>query len=450
MQILHLKKGHDINAAGTPPPTIATAPPPRQVAMLPSRLLHVSPRLLVRKEDRVRQGSPLFSDKKMPEIQYLSPGCGRVADIVFGPRRAVERIVIELSDTEDAETFPVIPENLLPTIERDRLIHSLLESGVWPFVRALPFRGVAPPGGPMPELLIVSAGDGDPFQPLAPAWLKGNESLFAHGLAILRKLAKRVIVGIAEADAEFFQPLIPEGEDVRLVPWRGPYPIHDPGVLLYHLKSAAAENRSWYVNGQDVLLIAEALREGRYPISRMVAVGGTTAGKTGHVRTRMGAPLALLAPEADPKARRVTGGLLTGFASGPDGFLGLYETSLTVLPEGDHREFLGFARPGWHRPSFSRTFLSTFRRTPFEMDCNTHGEERSCVNCGYCAQVCPVDILPQYTMKALAADEIEEALTLGLLDCVECGLCSYVCPSKVELTRIMKTARAAYFKEMSA
>jgi Na+-transporting NADH:ubiquinone oxidoreductase subunit A len=81
------------------------------------------------------------------------------------------------------------------------------------------------------------------------------------------------------------------------------------------------------------------------------------------------------------------------------------------------------------------------------MDSGMHGEERACVNCGSCTRICPVDILPQFTIKCLVADAIEEALAHGLLDCVECGLCSYVCPSKIELREILRKAKYDYYME---
>jgi Na+-transporting NADH:ubiquinone oxidoreductase subunit A len=68
----------------------------------------------------------------------------------------------------------------------------------------------------------------------------------------------------------------------------------------------------------------------------------------------------------------------------------------------------------------------------------------------HCADVCPVDILPQMTYKAILAEEVEESLAHGLLDCVECGLCSYVCPAKIELTETLKKAKAAYAREKGA
>ena len=120
---------------------------------------------------------------------------------------------------------------------------------------------------------------------------------------------------------------------------------------------------------------------------------------------------------------------------------------MTVLPAGNKTEFLGFLRPGWRKPSRSRAFLSALNRGPFTLDNGKHGEERACVNCGSCARVCPVDILPQFTIKSVLAGEVEESLSHGLLDCVECGLCTYVCPSKIELNGILRQARRDYYKE---
>jgi Na+-transporting NADH:ubiquinone oxidoreductase subunit A len=127
--------------------------------------------------------------------------------------------------------------------------------------------------------------------------------------------------------------------------------------------------------------------------------------------------------------------------------MGFYETSLLVIPEGDEKEFFGFIRPGFDKPSRSRAFLSHFNQSPFPMDCNRHGEDRACVNCGFCAEVCPVDILPQFTYKSILVEEIEEALDHGLLDCVECGLCTYVCPSKIELFDVLTNTKKAYYVE---
>jgi Na+-transporting NADH:ubiquinone oxidoreductase subunit A len=83
------------------------------------------------------------------------------------------------------------------------------------------------------------------------------------------------------------------------------------------------------------------------------------------------------------------------------------------------------------------------------MTTNVNGGRRACIACGYCADVCPVDIWPQMTLKSILAEEVEEYLAQGLLDCVECGLCTYVCPSKIELAATLQAAKHAYRKEQA-
>ena len=127
--------------------------------------------------------------------------------------------------------------------------------------------------------------------------------------------------------------------------------------------------------------------------------------------------------------------------------MGLFDTTLNILTDNPEEELFGFIRPGISKPSVSRTFLSSLLNPPLEPDCNLHGEERACVNCGYCARICPVDLEPSFLMKALLSDDIEDALSFGLLDCCRCGLCTYACPSKIELTHLLSNGITAYYKD---
>ena len=140
---------------------------------------------------------------------------------------------------------------------------------------------------------------------------------------------------------------------------------------------------------------------------------------------------------------------VTGFGTDPHSYLGLFETALSLIPEGNRKgELLGLFRPGYRKASYSRVFLSALNNEDLPMNCSVHGGDRACIACGYCALVCPVDILPQFTLKAILAGEVEEALQHGLLDCVECGLCSYVCPSKIDLFETLKNAKADFYREL--
>jgi len=284
-------------------------------------------------------------------------------------------------------------------------------------------------------------------------YLTGKTNLFNFGIRILQKLAKNVEVSVAGDDLS--NDLPNDLSNDLAIPvtqtFSGEYPVDDPGVQLYHIRKSSAENRSWYVNGQDVLHIARCFKFGAYPVERIMVSAGSRAQKRKHLRTRAGIPLSLIAGDDftdNGDTRLIAGGVFTGYTGSVETFVGFYENSVALIPEGNKDEFFGFVRPGFSKPSFSRAFLSVFNTSKADYDCSCHGEERACVNCGSCAKVCPVDILPQFTLKSALADELEEALAHGLLDCAECGLCTYVCPSKITLCNALKQAKRDYYREM--
>jgi len=442
MEKIHYTAGLDLAIKGTPSEDLCVAPEPDCVAAIPEKIPFIKPKLHVREGEPVRRGSLLYTDKRSPEIRFLSPGGGQVAEIQFGPRRVIQKIVIDLDASEKNETFiQVKPEQLL-SVDRTDLVQALVLGGQWPLFRELPFHNIPEPST-LPPLIVVCLDRSDPFSPSPQIYLKGKEDLFRFGLELLYKLASKVLVTLSKKAAD--------GNDVIKAlathVCSGPFPAGDPGALVYRVKQSSKENSAWYINGQDVLLMAELISTGRYPVDRVYTVGGEKVDHCCHVRARLGYPLANLVDVTLERTRLVAGGLLSGYTLAPDSFMGFYETSLTALTDGSMDELFGFARGGFSKISASRTFFSRFNRHPLTVDCGLHGEERACINCGYCTPVCPVEIIPHYLLKCVLADEIDEALALGLLDCTECGLCTFVCPSKIDLCSTFIQARGDYRKE---
>ena len=446
MQKLTVKKGYRFRMAGAPAPELVSLPAPAQVAALPERIPHIKPRLHVKEGDSVQIGSQLFEDKRNPHFKFLSPGGGTIRSIAFGPRRVIQSIIIDRQAEQEPEVgFSAITEEALAQIDRDQLVTHILDGGMWWVFRELPFRNLPAPDA-LPPLILVGLDAKEPFQASPAVYLKDREQLLIYGLKVLNTLASgKVVVYADEAERDIAQ----QAGQWLTHTVTGNYPSDDPGTVLYHIKTRAAENRAWFVAGQDLLSLAYLLREGRYPTQRIVAVGGSSAPGRRHYRTRLGAPLHQLVnvDQLTGTERFVVGGLFRGYASSASGFMGLYETALNVVPEGGEAEFLALFNPGISRPSYSRTFLSKLNPKYLVYNCNVHGDLRACIACMHCADVCPVDLLPQMIYKAIHAEEVEEYLELGLLDCVECGLCSYVCPSKIELSPTFVTTKAAYAKE---
>lgn len=441
---IKVNKGYSPRITGRLTSKLHRAGKPEKVALLPEKIPFIKPRLLLKKGDRIKKGTPLIEDRRNPDIRFLSPGGGRIEAVNLGPRRVIREVVIELDREEEEETFDRLGYGDIDRIKREELVAMIIRGGLWPLFKELPFRDYPSPGT-VPPGIIVNLEKPETHSPMPEVYLSGHSDLLLYGLKIAAKLAEKIFVFTNRSEKRL------SGDISRMITHRvtGAYPAADPGVLLYHTKKTARENHSWYIYAQDLLLLAALFKEGVYPVERVFAVSGSASSYQGHVFSRAGAPLSHISAKRAESGRvtHIVGGLFNGYALPSDSYMGFFETSLSLLPPGDDEEFFGFMRPGFKKPSHSRTFLSYFNRSPLDADCGMHGDARPCVNCGKCAAVCPVDILPQFTFKCMVADEIEEALAHGLLDCVECGLCSYVCPSKVELAHTFINAKAQYHKE---
>jgi Na+-transporting NADH:ubiquinone oxidoreductase subunit A len=439
-----VKKGYNLNITGVPSSVIQHLDTPVFVAMLPEKIPFIKPKLLVKIGDKVNIGSPLFEDKKTSYLKFMSPGGGVVHAVNFGPRRTIKEIVIKIDPKENQESFDPLSEQDLDRISQNDLVQALVHGGMWHFIKELPF-GNTPDPSQSPPAIIVRMFNSEPFHPGPNQYLADRFDLLEYGIKVLNKLSSDIVVSVKDPDAFASNKL----KKIATHEICGRYPSDHPGVLVYNTKKKASENRTWFIHGEDLLLVADFLKNGKYPTERFFARSGRPDVESCYIRSRIGARISdiLGSVEDDKKRRYIAGGVLTGYEVPADSFMGIYETSLTVFPKRDDNELFGFIRPGIKKPTYSRTFLSFFSSQALDMDACIHGEVRACINCGTCSTVCQVDILPQFTYKAVLADDIEEAVEHGLLDCVECGLCTYVCPSKIELYETLKLAKYAYYNE---
>ncbi len=67
-----------------------------------------------------------------------------------------------------------------------------------------------------------------------------------------------------------------------------------------------------------------------------------------------------------------------------------------------------------------------------------------CLNCGKCADVCPMHLMPMQTAFYSSAGDFETAAKLGnTMYCIECGACEYVCPARRPLIQAIRKTKAA-------
>jgi Na+-transporting NADH:ubiquinone oxidoreductase subunit A len=123
--------------------------------------------------------------------------------------------------------------------------------------------------------------------------------------------------------------------------------------------------------------------------------------------------------------------------------VGYFDHYVTVIPEGDYHEFLGWITPTTKKVSFHKAIGLLSFLTPnkeFKVDSNTHGEPRAFVQTGIFERVTPMDILPTYLLKSIMAEDIDEMEELGIYEVVEedLALCEFVDVSKHKVQKILR------------
>ncbi len=69
-------------------------------------------------------------------------------------------------------------------------------------------------------------------------------------------------------------------------------------------------------------------------------------------------------------------------------------------------------------------------------------EERDCIRCSACINVCPMDLMPTMYVQLVKKKRYEECGSEFFVDnCVECGSCSFSCPAKIPIVQYIKTAK---------
>tara|TARA_B100001142_G_scaffold330275_1_gene397575 strand:- start:56222 stop:57619 length:1398 start_codon:yes stop_codon:yes gene_type:complete len=446
---IRLRKGLNINLAGEADKVYASVKPADMYVVKPTDFHGLVPKLNVKVGEKVKAGSLLFSDKYNERVHYCSPVSGEVVDIVRGEKRRILEVVIKADPNISYKKFPT---STAESLSRDEIINQMLNAGVWPFIRQKPYDIVADPAD-MPNTIFISSFNSAPLSIDNDFALYGMDDLFQKGLDYIVKLTSGKthlnIDGNTNPSKVFANA---KGVEVNKV--SGPHPAGNVGVQLHHINPINKGDIVWYLEPQDVIAIARLFLEGRYDVSRIIALAGSQVTKPRYYRTIAGASvLNLLTDNLNEGDNRIiSGNILTGKRIDADGSLGFYHTSITVIEEGKEQEFLGWLMPGFDKFSASKAYFSwLFPSKRYALNANMHGEERAYVMTGEYEKVLPMDIYPTHLIKAIMMEDIEQMENLGIYEVSpeDLALCEFVCTSKMEVQSIIRHGLDLVRKENS-
>lgn len=443
-KIVKLKKGFDIKLVGKAEKQLIDFQQAQTFAVKPTDFIGMQrPKLLVKEGDLVKAGTPVLFDRKSEAVMYVSPVSGEVVEIKRGEKRKLLEIKILADQQISYESFRKFTDAEIQSASREQLIEQMTTGGVWPQLIQRPFGIVAEPTDE-PKAIFISAFDTHPLAPDLGFTLQGEGRFFQAGLDILKKLTKGT-VHLNIKDSSDNASIFTSAKGVQINRFSGAHPAGNVGVQIHHIDPINKGDIAWTVTPYGVTQIGKLFLEGRYDASKVIALTGSEAKKRGYVKTFSGACVDKLVTgnTNTDNVRVVSGNVLTGEKILRDGYLGFYHNQITILPEGDYYEFMGWAKPtstklSYHRALGLLSFLSP--KKEFVLDTNTRGEERAFVQTGVFESVTPMDIYPVYLLKAIMAEDYDEMEELGIFEVVEedLALCEFVDVSKHPVQQILR------------
>ena len=448
-KVIKLKKGLDIKLVGEAEKSVIELPVGERYAVSPLAYEGVVPKLLVTEGDKIAAGDALFYDKAHPEVMFTSPVSGTVSAV----RRGEKRKLLAIEVAADAQqTYKQFNLNLA-TASREDVKSALLESGLWAAVVQRPYGIIADPKDE-PKAIFVSGFDSAPLAPDMNVALKDDVQAVVAGFEVLKKLCNKVYLGLKAGEKSILEAV--EGVEKRY--FAGAHPAGNVGVQIHHVCPVNKGEKVWTVAIQNVAIIGRLALEGRVNMIKTYAITGSQVMHPQYVRALVGSSLAdVLTPtrikpqSGGSKFRIIEGNVLTGINAGANGFLGIYSSQVTGIPEGGELELIGWLAPRLHKFSVSRTYFSWLMpKKQYNLSTGMNGGVRPFVVTGLYEKYLPMDIYPMYLFKAILAGDIEKMENLGIYEIIEedVALCEFVDPSKQDLQALVRDGINLMIKEM--
>lgn len=443
--LIKTKRGLDIKIEGKAKESIGGIVNSDIVALVPDYYTGITPKMLVKAGDRVKAGTPVFHDKVFTNMNFVSPVSGTIEEIVRGDRRKILAITIKRDEKTEYEKFST---KAIKDFSAEELKELMLKAGVWSFIKQRPYDIVANPDK-QAKAIFISTFDSAPLAPDYDFILKGKEADFQAGIDALAKLCEgNVHLGLQAGKNSVFSSV----KNVKLTEYQGPHPIGNVGIQIHHSAPINKDDIYWTINVQNLLFIGRLITQGQLDFSYTLALTGPEVNENDrqYYETVLGTQLEPFVKgkvNTDIPLRYITGNVLTGIKVDTSDYLNPYTSQITVLDEGSEtHEILGWAMPRFNKFSASNLFLTKILKKTgkknFKYDARILGGERPIIVSNEYDKVLPMDILPEFLIKAMISGNIDKMEALGAYEIApeDLALCEFVCTSKLPIQAITRKA----------
>ncbi|MGI2856695.1 electron transport complex subunit RsxC [Shewanella algae] len=389
--------------------------------------------LEVKVGDRVLKGQALTRGLSAMYLAVHAPTSGIIRAIEQRPSNhpsalPVLTCVLEADGQDQAIDFD---QQDIAALSREQILSRIRQAGIAGLGGAMfPAHIKLNPASEI-ELLLINGVECEPYISADDRLMREHAREILDGIEIVHGLLnpKRVIIAIEDNKPEAVQAMqqaldschLPKG-NIRITVIPTKYPSGGEKQLIQiitgqEVPSGAIPAQLGIVvhNVGTAFAIREAVCLGKPLIERVVTVTGGNIPKPGNYWVPLGTPIAHILEQS-------------GFT-----------------PSGQDTVIIGGPMMGHTLPLIKVPLLkgSNCILVPSASEISPPAEEKACIRCGECAQVCPASLLPQQLYWHSKAEEYDKASAYNLRDCIECGCCSYVCPSDIPLVEYYRVAKAA-------
>lgn len=444
---IRIKKGLNINLVGAAEQTTSKAVLSNVYAIQLSDFHGIIPKMMVKQGAEVKAGEPLFYNKNIESMVFVSPVSGELIEIERGDRRRILTLKILADKTQEVLSGAAID---VENASKEELKATLLKSGCWPFIKQRPYDVIANPDT-TPKAIFISGYSSAPLQADLNYVLQGKEKELQTAITALGKLTPgKVHVSVGSSASP-----LSSMKGVELHNVSGPHPAGLVGTQINKVDPINKGELVWTVSPQDLIIIGEYLLTGIYNPERIVALVGSSVKAPKYYSTKIGSEISTFLYASgvnEENFRVINGDVLTGSKSKPDGFLGYYNNTVSIIPEGDDYEFFGWNKPVFDKVSATRalTFSWMQPNKKYDLNTNTNGEHRAFVVTGQYEKVFPMDIFPMQLLKACMVKDLDEMEQLGLYEVApeDFSLTEFICISKQPHQKIIREGLDLLQKEI--
>ncbi|MFC6464300.1 electron transport complex subunit RsxC [Marinilactibacillus sp. GCM10026970] len=386
--------------------------------------------------DKVKVGQMIAEAGGFISANIYSSVSGEVIAVEKRPSTGgdIDSVIIK-NDFEYTKDEPIVEPGRSMDMTDDEIIETVRKAGIVGMGGATFPTAVklSPPPGMTIDTLIINGAECEPYSTSDNRVMVEYSDEIVSGINVIRKLfpkLKKVYIGIEDNKPNALKAMeeaTKNYRDVIVQPLKTMYPQGSEKNLIQTMTGREvppgglpAEVRCVVMNTSTLRACYRACEYGEPLTQRVVSVSGTPIKEPKNLLVKIGTPMDSLIEDcggfSEVPGKVLSGGPMMGK---PVSDLGISiikgTTAITVL-------------------------------TPAEAD---EGEEKDCIMCSECLNVCPVSLQPILISDAFDRGNLQKAKELGAMDCIECGNCSFICPSKIPLLDNIRAAKAA-IKEQEA